>query len=174
MSEKGKERGNMLENQHLKKDALEANAKNDLFDLDLKMRRHAATVNFYTFCKFFSDEQRPESVGANEREVSQIIHMDGIKKQGVVIPFFTLTSALADWLRSSYKDFFYKYRNVRKDPTLLLYILDHVLGGFDSYVTRYRNRYGYEIHNLRLEDGPDGACRKAEYIISTQRSDQRR
>ncbi len=170
MSEKGKERGNMLENQHLKKDAPDANPKNDLFDLDLKMRRHAATVNFYTFCKFFSDEQRPESVGANEREVSQIIHMDGIKKKGVVIPFFTLTSALAVWIRASYKDLFYRYRNVRKDPTLLIYLLDHVLGGFDAYVTRCRNLYGYEIHNLRLEDGPDGACRKAEYIISTQRA----
>ena len=89
MSEKGKERGNAVENQHLKKDAPEANAKNDLFDLDLKMRRHAATVNYYTFAKFISDEQRPESVGANEREVSQIIHMDGVHKEGVFCPFFT-------------------------------------------------------------------------------------
>lgn len=169
MSEKGKERGNAIENQHFKKDDVNVNPKNDLFDLDLKMRRHASTVNYYSFCKFISDEQRPESVGANEREVSQIIHMDGVEKQGVFCPFFTLTGALADRIRDSFKDFFYKYRNVRGDQTLLVYLLEHIVGGFCGYVDRYRNLYGYKIMRLRLEDGTEGEARKAEYTFSTQK-----
>ena len=169
MSEKGKERGNMVENQGIKKDALEANAKNDGFDKDLKMRRHAATVWFYCFCKFFSDEQRPESVGANEREVSQIIHMDGVHKEGVFCPFFTLTGALADVIRASFKDFYYQYRNVRDDQTLLIYYLKHFVGAFYGYVDRKRNRYGYKIMKLRLEDGTGGEARTRFYTISMQK-----
>lgn len=169
MSEKGKERGNAVENQHLKKDAPEANAKNDLFDLDLKMRRHAATVNYYTFAKFISDEQRPESVGANEREVSQVIHMDGVHKEGVFCPFFTLTAALGDWIRDGFKQFYYQYRNIRDDQTLMIYLLKHVVGGICGYVDRYRNLYGYKIMQLRLEDGTDGEARKAYYTISKQK-----
>ena len=169
MSEKGKERGNMLENQSLKKDALEANAKNDGFDKDLKMRRHAGTVWFYCFCKFFSDEQRPESVGANEREVSQIIHMDGVYKEGVFCPFFTLTGALADVIRASFKDFYYQYRNVRDDQTLLVYLLKHFTSAYYGYVERMRNRYGYKIMQLKLEDGTGGEARTRFYTISKQK-----
>ena len=169
MSEKGKERGNAVENQHLKKDAPEANAKNDLFDLDLKMRRHAATVNYYSFAKFISDEQRPESVGANEREVSQVIHMDGVRKEGVFCPFFTLTTAFGDWIRDGFKEFYYGYRNIRDDQTLMIYLLKHVVGAICGYVDRYRNLYGYKIMQLRLEDGTDGESRKAYYTISKQK-----
>ena len=169
MSEKGKERGNAVENQHLKKDAPEANPKNDLFDLDLKMRRHAAIVNYYTFAKFISDEQRPESVGANEREVSQVIHMDGVHKEGVFCPFFTLTAAAGDWIRSSFQDFYYQYRNVRSDQTLMIYLLKYLVGGLCGYVEKYRNLYGYKTMQLRLEDGTDGNARKAFYTISKQK-----
>ena len=169
MSEKGKERGNAVENQHFKKDDPSANPKNDLFDLDLKMRRHAATVNYYTFAKFISDEQRPESVGANEREVSQVIHMDGVHKEGVFCPFFTLTAASGDWIRSSFQNFYYQYRNVRSDQTLMIYLLKHLVGGICGYVERYRNLYGYKIMQLRLEDGTDGEARKAFYCISKQK-----
>lgn len=167
MSEKGKERGNAVENQHFKKDEPSANPKNDLFDLELKMRRHAATVNYYTFAKFFSDEQRPESVGANEREVSQVIHMDGVHKEGVFCPFFTLTAAAGDWIRSSFKNFYYQYRNLRSDQTLMVYLLNHLVGGICGYVEKYRNLYGYKTMQLRLEDGTDG--RKAYYTITKQK-----
>ena len=169
MSEKGKERGNAVENQHFKKDDPSANPKNDLFDLDLKMRRHAATVNYYTFAKFISDEQRPESVGANEREVSQVIHMDGVHKEGVFTPFFTLTAAAGDWILSSFKNFYYQYRNLRSDQTLMIYLLKHFVGGICGYVDRYRNLYGFKIMQLRLEDGTDGEARKAFYTISKQK-----
>ena len=169
MSEKGKERGNMLENQGLKKDDINANPKNDYFDKDLKMRRHAATVYFYCFCKFFSDEQRPESVGANEREVSQIIHMDGVEKEGVFCPFFTLTGAFSDWIRSSFKKFFYSYRKVRDDDCLLVYSLRHFVSWIVSYVEKQRNVYGYKLMRLRLEDGTGGEARDRFYCISKQK-----
>lgn len=165
MSEKGKERGNAVENQCFKKDDLTANPKNDLFDLDLKLRRHAATVGFYTFCKFFSDEQRPESVGVNEREVSQVIHMDGTRREGVLIPFFTLTSSLADVIRASYKSFYYKYRNVRDDNTLFVYLLKLAVSGICAYVDTRRSLFGFKEIELKLEDGSEGGARCRSYFM---------
>lgn len=165
MSEKGKERGNAVENQCFKKDDISANPKNDLFDLDLKLRRHAATVGFYTFCKFFSDEQRPESVGANEREVSQIIHMNGTHKEGVLLPFFTLTSGLSDWMHDSFKDFYYKYRHVREDDTLFVYLLKHIVSAVSGYVEMRRNVYGYKEIDLKLEGGSEDDAHSRRYVI---------
>ncbi len=165
MSEKGKERGNAVENQCFKKDDLTANPKNDLFDLDLKLRRHAATVGFYTFCKFFSDEQRPESVGVNEREVSQIIHMDGTRREGVLIPFFTLTSDFADVIRASYKSFYYKYRNIRDDNTLFVYLLKLTVSAICSYVDTRRSLFGFKEIELKLEDGSEGDARCKSYFM---------
>lgn len=169
MSEKGKERGNAVENQCFKKDDLTANPKNDLFDLDLKLRRHAATVGFYTFCKFFSDEQRPESVGVNEREVSQVIHMDGTRREGVLIPFFTLTGSLADVIRASFKSFYYKYRNIREDNTLLIYLLKLTVSAIYGYVDTRRSLFGFKEIELKLEDGSEVDARSRTYYMMNKK-----
>ena len=68
ITEVGKERANNLELKEIKKGADEANQKNDLFNSWLKMCRHAATVDNFPFIKVFTDEQRPESWGADARD----------------------------------------------------------------------------------------------------------
>ena len=65
MSEIGKERGNNLELREIKKSKDETNQKNDLFNSWLKMCRHSATIDNFPFIKVFTDEQRPESWGAD-------------------------------------------------------------------------------------------------------------
>ena len=51
----------------------ETNQKNDLFNSWLKMCRHSATVDNFPFIKVFTDEQRPESWGADSRDLCEII-----------------------------------------------------------------------------------------------------
>ena len=65
ITEIGKERGNTLELKEVKKGTEETNQKNDLFNGWLKMCRRSATVDNYLFIKVFTDEQRPESWGAD-------------------------------------------------------------------------------------------------------------
>lgn len=71
----GKERGNNLELKEVKKGTDEANQKNDLFNSWLKMCRHSATVDNYPFIKVFTDEQRPESWGADARDLCDVVHI---------------------------------------------------------------------------------------------------
>ncbi len=69
ITEIGKERGNNLELKEVKKGADDTNQKNDLFNSWLKMCRHSATVDNFPFIKVFTDEQRPESWGADARDL---------------------------------------------------------------------------------------------------------
>ena len=75
ITEVGKERGNSIENAEKKKKDVGANQKNDLFNSWLKMVRHSATVDNYPFVKVLTDEQRPESWGADARDLCDIVHM---------------------------------------------------------------------------------------------------
>ena len=72
ITEIGKERGNNLELREVKKKNDETNQKNDLFNSWLKMCRHSATVDNFPFIKVFTDEQRPESWGADARDLCDI------------------------------------------------------------------------------------------------------
>ena len=67
ITEVGKERKNNLELTDVKGKAKEANQKNDLFNVWLKMCRHAATVDNFPLIKVVMDEQRAESWGADAR-----------------------------------------------------------------------------------------------------------
>ena len=73
ISEVGKERGNNLELTEVKKTVQTANQKNDLFNSWLKLCRHSATVDNFPFIKVFTDEQRPESWGADARDLCDIV-----------------------------------------------------------------------------------------------------
>ncbi len=75
ITEVGKERGNSIENAEKKKKDGGANQKNDLFNSWLKMVRHSATVDKYPFVKVITDEQRPESWGADARDLCDIVHI---------------------------------------------------------------------------------------------------
>lgn len=75
ITEIGKERGNNLELKEVRKGTDEANQKNDLFNSWLKMCRHSATIDNFPFIKVFTDEQRPESWGADARDLCDVIHI---------------------------------------------------------------------------------------------------
>ena len=81
ITEIGKERGNNLELKEVKKGADDTNQKNDLFNSWLKMCRHSATVDNFPFIKVFTDEQRPESWGADARDLCDVIKF--LKEEGL-------------------------------------------------------------------------------------------
>ena len=98
ISEVGKERGNMLDHREMKRNNDETNQKNDLFNSWLKMCRHSATVDFYPFVKVFLDEQRPESLGADARELCDIINVVSTGKNKLALPFYIFEEMITDWV----------------------------------------------------------------------------
>ena len=128
ITEIGKERANMLELKEMKKGADEANQKNDLFNAWLKMCRHSATIDNYPFIKVFVDEQRPESWGADARELADILYVANSGKQKLALPFYTIEEMLCDWAFTNFITMYYHFRHIRGDNTLFVYLLKCIVG----------------------------------------------
>ena len=169
-SERGKERGNAVENQSYKKDDYKANPKNDLSNLFLKMAGHNASVDFKNFFLSIGDEQRPESVGADEREVSTLLHIDGNSEEFIALPLFEPEYIIQSFLRNRVDPFLKKYRYNRSDGTLFKYMLHHLVSSFNAYYTRKYNIFGYKVLNIGVEKGTqDGNVELHPYYISRKK-----
>ena len=168
ITEIGKERGNNLELQEKKKSAAETNQKNDLFNYTLKMIRHSATVDNFPFVKVIVDEQRPESWGADARDLCEIVHIDECSDMRLSMPLFGLgdwlISKLVCWFQKSY----YEYRYDRGDNTLPMYLCHGAVALLDKYRSGIYNRFGYMQLNVSVEDGTQSGERKAKkyYLMS--------
>ncbi len=175
MSEKGKERGNAVENQHYKKTDEDANPRNDYFNLFLKVIAHSATVDYKTFVIVVGDEQRPESVGADEREVSTLLHICDREQNHLAMPFFEFEELIYSFLRSKFDPFIIEYRYNRDDGTLLTYLMHHLVHKFYGYYTRTYGKYGYDVVKLGIEKGTmDGQIDVHDYYISNHKTKARR
>lgn len=166
ITEIGKERGNNLELKEIKKEAKETNQKNDLFNSWLKMCRHSATVDNFPFIKVFCDEQRPESWGADARDLADIITIDKSGEQKLALPFYTVEETLTEWAFNKFISFYYDLRFLRGDNTLLVYLLKKMAAYLFRRNERIYNRYGYSVLSLLKERGTmDGKKEKKRYYL---------
>lgn len=166
ITEVGKERGNMVENLDIKKSDDEANAKNDGFNKWLKMVRHPATVCFHPFIKVFLDEQRPQSLGADARELCDIIHIDKAGDTRLTLPVFWFEEMICDYLYNRFVAFYEDYRFLRGDNTLLCYLFKGLASTLYRYKSRVYNKYGYSILSLFVESGTlDGEKVSKRYYL---------
>lgn len=149
ISEVGKERGNNLELKEVKKDKDAANQKNDLFNSWLKMCRHSATVDNFPFIKVFTDEQRPESWGADARDLCDIVKIISTSEQKLALPFYTIEDMISEMAFNKFINLYYDFRFRRGDNTLLVHILKSVTGWLWKRNIRVYNTYGYSV--LKIE-----------------------
>lgn len=170
ITEVGKERGNTLELSDKKKNSLETNQKNDLFDSELKMIRHSATIDNYPFVKIFTDEQRPESWGANARDLCNILHMEQSNDLSLAMPFFDLEELIYAWAYTKFEDFYSMYRYNRGDNTLLMYFIKSIFSRFHNYYKGLYNLYGYMDMSILIENGTqDGLVREHKYKLMVKK-----
>ena len=166
ITEIGKERGNNLELKDVKKDAKETNQKNDMFNSWLKMCRHSATVDNFPFIKVFCDEQRPESWGADARDLADVITITKSGEQKLALPFYTIEEMITEWAFTRFTDFYYELRFLRGDNTLITYLLKKVVSLLFKRNERIYNRYGYSVLSLLKERGTmDGRKEKKKYFL---------
>ncbi len=167
ITEIGKERANMLELKEMKKGANEANQKNDLFNAWLKMCRHSATVDNYPFIKVFVDEQRPESWGADARDLCDILTITNSGKQKLALPFYTIEEMIYDWIFTRFISLYYYFRHIRGDNTLFVYLLKCVVSKIWARNERIYNRFGYSVLSIEKERGTqDSKPEKKRYYLA--------
>ncbi len=166
ITEIGKERQNTVELSGKKKTDEETNQKNDLFDYTLKMIRHSATVDNYPFVKFLTDEQRPESWGANARDLCDIIHIRERTEDKLALPFFEFEELLHAWLFGKYTGLHYQYRFNRADNSLAMYLLKGIISKLHNHYERTYNQFGYSILRVQTERGTqDGELTDHKYFL---------
>ncbi len=166
ITEIGKERGNNLELKEVKKGSDDTNQKNDLFNSWLKMCRHSATVDNFPFIKVFTDEQRPESWGADARDLCDVVHIVSSGDTRLSLPFYTIEEMLSEWVFNRFISLYYDFRFRRGDNTLLVHLLKSVTAWLWRRNLRIYNRYGYSILKIEKERGTmDGKTENKKYYL---------
>lgn len=166
ITEIGKERGNNLELQEKKKNSDEANQKNDKFNSWLKMCRHSATVDNFPFIKVFADEQRPESWGADARDLCDIVNITASGEMKLAMPFYTIGDMISEWAFNKFIGLYYDFRFRRGDNTLLIHILKCLTFWLWKRNIKIYNRYGYSVLKIEKERGTmDGKIYKKKYYL---------
>ena len=170
LSEIGKERGNNLELREVKKNKDETNQKNDLFNSWLKMCRHNATVDNFPFIKVFADEQRPESWGADARELCDVLNIADSGPQRMALPFYIYEEMVVELIYSWFINLYYDIRVKRGDNTLFTYLCKGVVSALFKYNSRNYNKYGYSTLFIEKERGTlDNKIEKKRYFLMNKK-----
>ena len=170
ITEIGKERGNNLELKEIKKGAEETNQKNDLFNSWLKMSRHSATVDNFPFIKVFADEQRPESWGADARELAEVITILSAGERQIAMPFYTIEEMICEQAYCKFLRLYEDFRFRRGDNTLFVHILKTVTAKLWKHNEKIRNLYGYSVLALAKQRGTlDGKSKRKKYFLCNRK-----
>ena len=166
ITEIGKERGNNLELQQVKKNDTSTNQKNDLFNSYIKMCRHSATIDNYPFIRFITDEQRPESWGADARDLCEIVHIDECSDMKLAMPLFALGDLILQILLDKFNSKYYNYRFERGDNTLGMYLFHGLTAVINKYHKGIYNTFGYYKLKVSVENGTqDGNYEQKNYYL---------
>ena len=169
-TEFGKERKNNLELQEIKKKDESTNQKNDLMVYRIKMARHLATVRNYPFIWFGTDEQRPESLGADVRELFDIIYIQECSEFRLAMPLFSLGDTILTWFLSKFKEKYYQTRFERGDNPLGLYLHHNLSAKLNTYHKGIYNQFGYFKLKIQVEKGTlDGQLKECSYYLMAKK-----
>ncbi len=167
ISEIDKERKNTPELKEIKASADECNQKNDLFNVLLKMSRHACVVANRVFVKVYADLQRPSSLGADALDLGEIVDIKDKGEISLLLPFyapFHIFDLLFGWLKGRFERFYTQYRYNRSDNTLLLYIFKSITAKLNKYHEGTYNTFGSQTLHFEIERGSrEGEVKKAKY-----------
>jgi hypothetical protein len=148
----------------------QANQLTDKFNHSLKLIRHKCTVAHFPFARVILDEQRPESLGADARDLCEIVHIREATEKKLAMPFFFIGELVHDFIFPRFKGVYQEYRTNRGDNTLMMYALKKLGAAVHGYRTRIYNRFGYHIRYLAVEDGAtEEVIKESPYYVATKK-----
>lgn len=141
LSEFGKEVGNQNTNTGKKADSEECNVRNDLFVLNAKMQGQGCTVDYYTYFRIFTDEQRAASIMADFRELGSELCIIDKTDDRIVMPGYLLGETLYLVTSNAMKsmDDFFSVR--RSSQNLFYYLATKVYSWIFNHHLRIENTY---------------------------------
>ena len=142
ISEIDKERKNAPELKDVKADSENCNQKNDLFNVLLKMSRHACVIANRVFVKVFADLQRPESLGADARELGEVVYIRENSEAAVTLPFFSpfyFFELAFLGINAKFISPYVQYNHNRGDSTLFVYLIKNIVAAIQHSYERINN-----------------------------------
>ena len=175
ISEIDKERKNdkELRESGVKASEDECNQKNDLFNTLLKMSRHACVIANRVFVKIFADLQRPESLGADARELGEIHYIEDKGEMSPILPFFApfyLVEALFTWTFGKIVNLYTEYSFNRADKTVPMYLLKNFTASIKRFKDKTCNTFDSSSLKLKVESGRmDGESVERKYFLQAKK-----
>lgn len=173
ISEIDKERKNTPELKEIKASDAACNQKNDRFTALVKMSRHACVIANRVFLKIFADLQRPESLGADARELGEVVYIDDPGKMVPVLPFFTpfwAFDVMTTVFFGAFKNLYYRYRYTRSDNTLPMFLLKNAVATLEHQRSKTTNLYNSATTKLLVESGRmDGDSVKRKHFMQAKK-----
>ncbi len=168
--EVAKERGN----QHTRKgkrDDPGCNQINDLFELDVKMHGHAATIDNYTFFRLLMDDQRADSLAADDKDLCDTLTIKKVSEAKIVMPFFAVEEIGYFLATKIFDKVYYTLRYLRGDNTLFVYLLKKMYRPIYNHYVRIFNQYSVYTATVRVanEMTNEVISDKGKYYISTKK-----
>ena len=142
--------------QEVKRSAEECNQKNDMFSELWKMSRHACVVDNEVFVKMFSDLQRPGNLGADVRELGEVLNIDKFSDFVPVLPVYSpfyLLDTLHAVVFGKFFSFYTDFRFRRGDNTLGCYIFKRIAAFLHRYKNGVYNTFGCSVLSISLQHG---------------------
>jgi len=143
-----------------------ATQSNDKMNAKLKLIRHTSTVNHYPYAKVILDEQRPESLGADARDLCEIVHIKDKSEPKMTLGFTFIGELFYDLVWGRFKPLYDDFRTYRGDNTLLMHLLKILGAGVHNYHNRIENRFSYTTSLLEVEQASTGQIiKESEYYL---------
>lgn len=142
----------------------------DKFNDSLKLIRHKCTIAGFPFARVFLDEQRPESLGADARDLCEIVHIRDKSETKLAMPFYFIGELVYAFTFPRFKGVYRQYRFNRGDNTLLMYCIKKIGAAVHRSYSGIYNRFSYHVRYLTIEDGATGRpTKRARYFLSTKK-----
>lgn len=144
LTEIGKERGNKFDLAGQKKNDEITNQTNDLFNHWLKLCRHTATIENYPFCKVLMDDQRAMSLGADVRDLAEVIKINKSIKNKCYMPFY-FEKGLFHWMNKKLNELMIDYRYYRGDNTMFYFLIKNINALIYRHILNVENEFNYHL-----------------------------
>lgn len=174
ITEVGKERKNQLFTKELKRKDTDTNQLNDGFNDYAKVKRHDSTIRNKCLYYGFLDDQRSESLNADMRELCEytiVIHQDQEEFHSSLLMFW-LEPIICNLIINLRDSIFYRFRMVRGDKTLFIYLLNSIAFKFNSYLVKRTNTFNYKKLVLEVSNKLD--VKEQNYYLCSKKIFARR
>ena len=149
------------------------NQKNDLFNANEKMKRHACVVANRVFVHCVNDLQRTGSLNSDMLELGDTIEVYDKGEMLPTLPFFSpfwLIDLFITFIFGKFENFYLQYRHNRSDNTLFMYLFKGLSAKLHNYRERIYNLFGSQTVELHLARGlQDGKVQKCKWYRQSKK-----